>query len=160
MKRRAALLALGALAAGGAVRAASSPTAIALARDFVDDGRRARLARVPIVVLYSLPGCPYCEEIRRSHLAPMLREPGAAAKVIIRQVDVNGGQSLVGFSGEATTHAGFAATRGVKMAPVVHFLSPVGESTAPPLVGMLLPDFYAAYFDASFEAASAKARVG
>jgi len=160
MKRRDAILAMGALAMGQAVRAAPPQIALPLARDFGEDGRRARQARIPIVVLYSLPGCPYCEEIRRSHLAPMLRDPGAAAKLIIRQVDVNGGQALVGFSGEATTHARHAGERGVKMAPVVHFLSPSGEPTVPPLVGMLLPDFYSAYLEASLEAASAVARTG
>jgi len=160
MKRRDAILAMGALAMGQAVRAAPPQIALPLARDFGEDGRRARQARIPIVVLYSLPGCPYCEEIRRAHLGPLLREPGAAARLIIRQVDVNGGQALVDFSGESSTHGRHAGRRGVRMAPVVHFLSPTGEPIAPPLVGMLLPDCYAAYLDASLEAAAAKAKAG
>ena len=159
MKRREALLAMGALAAAGAVRAAP-PTGIPLARDFGDDGRRARAARIPIVVLYSLPGCPYCEEIRRSHLAPMWRESGSSGRLIIRQVDVNGEQALVGFSGETTTHARHARERGVKMAPVVHFLWAAGDPLAPPVVGRVVPDFYAAYLDASLETATAKVRAG
>ena len=111
MNRRLALMALGALAAARVAGAAGTPPALPLARDFADDGRLARQARIPIVVLYSLPGCPYCEEIRRAHLGPLLREPGAAARLIIRQVDVNGGQALVDFSGESSTHGRHAGRR-------------------------------------------------
>ena len=88
----------------------------------------------------------------------MLRETGQVAKPVIRQVDVNGTQGLVGFSGEATTHGRYALERGIRLAPVVHFLSPAGESIAPPLVGMLLPDFYGAYLADSLAAARESVR--
>ncbi len=152
MNRRESLLALG-LAAFPALSRAETP--IPLARDLREDGRVARAAVVPIVILFSLPGCPYCEEIRRSHLAPMLRDPKQASRAIVRQVDVNGAQAITGFRGEATTHGATAGERGVKRAPVVQFWSPEGTAIVAPLVGMLLPDFYAAYFESALEAAKA-----
>lgn len=152
MNRRESLAALAALAAMPAVGAGP---ALVFASDLRADGEAARVSRVPIVVLFSLPGCPYCEEIRRSHLVPMTKDPRRAGRALVRQVDVNSDRAVVGFRGEATTHARIAAAHGVKMAPVVHFWSPRGEPISAPLVGMLLPDFYAAYLEAGLDEARA-----
>lgn len=151
MNRRDALFALGALAAWPSEAATAS---LPPAKDLRADGERARIARVPIVVLFSLPGCPFCEQVRRSHLVPITRDPARAARAIIRQVDVNSSAAAVGFRGESTTHARIADEHGVKMAPVVQFWSARGEALTEPLVGMLLPDFYEAYLEAALESAS------
>ncbi len=102
MNRRESLAALAALAA---MPAAGAGPALVLASDLRADGEAARASRVPIVVLFSLPGCPYCEEIRRSHLVPMTKDPRRAGRALVRQVDVNSDRAVVGFRGEATTHA-------------------------------------------------------
>lgn len=153
--RRAFLLVAPALALAKAAGAAPR-TDIPLATDLRADGRDSRARKVPIVVLFSLPGCPYCEIVRRSHLAPMLRDPRAAARVIIRQVDIDGDQPIAGFTGERVTPAQIARAHGVRAAPVVAFWDGDGKPIAEPLSGMLLPDFYSAYLDAALEAARAR----
>jgi len=130
-----------------------APGALPLAADFREDGRLSRARRAPIVILFSLPGCPYCEIVRRSHLAPMLADPAQASRVIVRQVDIGSDEAVVGFSGERTTHAAIAKAHDVRSAPVVAFWDGEGRPVADPLRGMLLPDFYSAYLEAALQAA-------
>lgn len=153
--RRRVLLALATL---GLARAAgaSGESSIPLATDLRADGRLSRERREPIVILFSLPGCPYCEAVRRSHLAPMLRAPGSAGRMIVRQVDVGVEEPVTGFGGERTTHAAVARAHGVRFAPVVAFWDAEGRALAEPLKGMLLPDFYGAYLDDAIASARAK----
>jgi len=140
-----------AMARGAGVPADRLPPAT----DLRADGRDSRSRRVPIVILFSLPGCPYCEIVRRSHLLPMLRDP-KAPPVIVRQVDVDSDQAVVGFDGKTTTHAAIARAYDVRAVPVVAFWDGDGRPLADPLKGMLLPDFYSAYLDSAIESARAR----
>jgi thioredoxin-related protein len=128
------------------------------ATDLHADGRLATARRLPIVILFSLPGCPYCEIVRRSQLAPMLRDPRQSARAIIREIDIDGDAPLVGFAGERTTHAQIARAHGVRAAPVVAFWDGAGKPIAESLTGMLLPDFYSAYLEAALATAESKLR--
>ena len=154
MDRRRFLVLAPGLAA--ALAAAAPQTPLPLAADLQADGRDSRSRRVPIVILFSLPGCPYCEVVRRSHLAPMLRDPRESARAIIRQVDIDSDQSVVGFGGAPTTHEAIARAHGVRSVPVVAFWDGEGRPLADPLNGMLLADFYAAYLDSALESARSR----
>jgi len=158
--RRRFLLVAAALVLAGAPHAGTDAGAeeLAPATDLQADGRLAAARRLPIVVLFSLPGCPYCEIVRRSQLAPMLRDPRQSARAIIREIDIDSDAPLVGFAGERTTHAQVARGHGVRAAPVVAFWDGTGKLIAEPLSGMLLPDFYAAYLEAALATAESKLR--
>ena len=150
--RRNFLLGMTALGWALAAKAAPAP-AIPLAMDLQADGRLVRRRLAPIVVLFSLPGCPYCEIVRRSHLAPLLADPKQSSRVIVRQVDIDSDEAVVGFSGERTTHAAIAKAHDVRSAPVVAFWDGEGRPIAEPLKGMLLADFYSAYLESALQAA-------
>jgi hypothetical protein len=155
MDRRRFLLAAPAL--GTALAADAAPDSrVPLATNLQADGRDCRARRVPIVVFFSLPGCPYCEIVRRSHLLPMLRDPKQAGRAIIRQVDIGSDEAVVGFGGASTTHAAIARVHGVRSVPVVAFWDWGGRPVADPLKGMLLPDFYSAYLDSALETARSR----
>lgn len=97
----------------------------------------------PLVLLVSLPGCPYCERIRREHLSPLLRESGGG----VIQIDLGSTQPLIDFDGVTRTHDAVARARNASFAPTVMFLGPRGDEIAERLVGAGVPDFYAAYLD-------------
>jgi len=156
MKRREVILALSALAAAPALRAAEAPD-LPLASDLRADARLARERRIPIVILFSLPRCPYCSEVRRAHLLPLLRDPAQASRAIIRQVNLGSDDRIVGIDGGPTTHDAIARFHGVRAAPEVAFWDSQGRPVAEPLKGMLLPDFYAAYLESAL--ATARARM-
>ncbi|MDB5751070.1 MAG: hypothetical protein JWP65_1491 [Ramlibacter sp.] len=106
-----------------------------------DELAAALLERKALVVMVSLPGCPFCRFVRNSHLAPMLRE---TAQPIV-QVDMQGRQPLLDVAGRATTHGAMVPAWKVRAAPTVLFLGRGGIEVAPRLVGASIPDFYGAY---------------
>lgn len=161
MNRRELLLGLPAL-----MLAARSPAAavlppapdLPLVSELRADARRVESTRVPLVVLFSLPNCPYCHEVRRSHLLPLGRESGRANSLLLRQVNIGGAEKAVEFDGASTTHAGIARRRGIRGAPEVVFWDAGGNPLAEPLRGMLLPDFYSAYLEEALETAASRLR--
>jgi hypothetical protein len=110
----------------------------------------AALARSsPLVVMVSLPGCPFCKVVRESHLAPMHAEQGLP----VVQVDMQSRQSLRDFKGGSTTHERQIEAWGVRIAPTVLFVGRGGSEVAQRLVGGMLPDFYGAYLEQRLETA-------
>jgi thioredoxin-related protein len=137
--------------------ASAAPTSLEPAIDLGADAKSVANGGVPLIVLVSLPGCPHCEVVRRSHLLPILNDATATRKPLIRQVELNGQEILRDFSGRTTTHGEFSRRYKIRIAPVVMFFDARGEMIAAPLVGSTIPDFYGAYFDAAL--AEARSRL-
>lgn len=147
MARRSLLLGGALLLATSASRseAADLPLARALPQHLA-----AALARgLPLTVMVSLPGCPFCKVVRDSHLAPLLREQAVA----VVQLDMGSTLPLLEGSGQLTSHAEQVRRWGVKVAPTLLFLGGQGREVAERLVGALLPDFYGAYLAQRLETA-------
>jgi hypothetical protein len=126
------------------------------APDLTRDARESAARRIPIVILYSLPGCAHCEILRRSHLAPLAAQKPARA--IVRQINLQSTVPLRDFAGNATTHANFVKVRAVSFAPIVQVLDHTGKLIADPLVGSMLADFYGAYLEDALQKAEAAVR--
>ena len=104
----------------------------------------AAAKKEPLVLLISLPGCPYCELVRRNYLLPAQRDAGLQAW----QLNISDRTTpLVGFDGKATTAAGQVALWKAGFTPTVLFLGPSGQDLAERLVGLASLDFYGAYLD-------------
>lgn len=97
----------------------------------------------PLVVMVSLPGCPFCRVARENYLVPMLREQ----QLPIVQVDMQSKQLLRAFSGADVTHERQIQDWRIRIAPTVLFFGPQGVEVAERLVGAMLPDFYGAYLE-------------
>jgi hypothetical protein len=104
---------------------------------------QAAVAREPLVLLVSLPGCPYCELVRRSYLLP-LRAQGLHAW----QIDLTDARTAIAdFSGAASTGAQLARRWQARVAPTLLFFDAAGRELAQRLVGIAVPDFFGAYLD-------------
>lgn len=155
--QRFALLRMAILAWGIAHSAAAQAAPdVPLARDFSEDGRTAHATRRVIVVLFSTGGCPWCQRVREEYLSPMLANPADAARIIVREVDIDGRETLADFSGAGTTHAAFAGRYEVRFAPSVLVLGPRGEQLAAPLIGFGTADYYGFYLEERIEAGRAR----
>ena len=98
----------------------------------------------PLVMLISLPGCVYCELVRRSYLLPARRDTELQAW----QLDVsNKTTPLIGVDGKPTTAALQAKAWKATFTPTVLFLGSQGQELAERLVGIAVPDFYGAYLE-------------
>ena len=98
----------------------------------------------PLVILVTLPGCPFCEVVRRSYLLPARADSGLQAW----QLDVTDRTTpLIGFNGQPTTAALQAKAWKATFTPTVLFLGGQGQALAERLVGIAVPDFYGAYLE-------------
>lgn len=96
----------------------------------------------PLVLLVTLPGCPYCELVRRSYLLPARQDAGLHAW----QLDVsNRTTAMLGLDGKPTTAALQTRAWKASFTPTVLFLGARGQELAERLVGIAVPDFYGAY---------------
>ncbi len=111
--------------------------------------REAARERTVVVALFSLPGCPFCEAIRRDQLRHLAREQ-ATQRVRVVEYDLTDRRP---FSGPAArtpapdSPAALAASLDVRLAPTVAFIGPDGKEIAERLVGYSSPDFYGAYLE-------------
>lgn len=125
-----------------ALRAAEGRVVLPPARALADEAKAAARAGHPLVVMVSLPGCPFCRMARDSYLGPLREERG----VPVVQVDMRSGDAVRDFQGTWRTHDDLVRGWRVDVAPTLLFLGPGGRELAPRL-GAVLPDFYGAYLD-------------
>ena len=99
-------------------------------------------------MLVSLPGCLYCERIRREHLTPMRRESGSG----VVQIDLGSARTLVDFDGMTRSHDAVAPATRASRRPCCRS-DRMAMNFAERLVGAGLPDFYGAYLEQRLAAA-------
>jgi thioredoxin-related protein len=109
---------------------------------------------MPLILLVSLSDCNFCEQIRRQHLAPLLK-----TGVPVWQIHLDTDGKLVNFDGKTITERQFAKDLKVRVAPSVYFFDAQGRQIAEPLVGTMLDDFYAAYLDNAILAGGGKLKA-
>lgn len=124
--------------------AQAKDTALPVPTSLAQAALAARAQGQPLVLLISLPGCVYCEMVRRSYLMPLLPDAGLQAW----QLDItNRSALLIGFDGKPTTAALQSKTLKATFTPTVLFLGSQGQELAERLVGIAVPDFYGAYLE-------------
>ncbi|WP_432259073.1 SoxW family protein [Cupriavidus sp. TMH.W2] len=130
--------------------AAASPARLPPATDLAAHGTEAARRGEPLVVLVSMPGCGYCDAVRRNYLGPQ----AAAGEIAVRELDMTADTPLRDADGSLTTARDWARAHQVRVAPTVLFLDRQGRAAASPLPGMQ-PDFYGAYLEQALDQARA-----
>jgi hypothetical protein len=124
-----------------AVRAQAVPAHLPPLDDLRPLLDHVRRRRVPLLVLFSTPGCRFCREVRTSYLAPRHAANGASDP-IIREVDITAPTQFIDADGATTTHRDFAARFGVRVVPVVMLFGDRLHPLTEPLVGIDRAGFY------------------
>ncbi|BDB22926.1 thioredoxin [Cupriavidus sp. P-10] len=145
---RLATCALLATAAGTALAAGTAH--LPAATDLGAHGAEAAQRGEPLVLLVSMPGCGYCDAVRRNYLGPQ----AAAGEIAVRELDLTAVTPLRDADGTVTTARDWARAHQVRVAPTVLFLDRQGRAAASPLRGMQ-PDFYGAYLEQALDQARA-----
>jgi thioredoxin-related protein len=143
----AAILALAFTMFAPALHAQTPGPALRAVDDLARDGHMAMQRRVPIVILFSLPGCSYCEVVRRNYLAPLLQDGEPGKRPLVRETDMSSHGPLQGFAGEAGSGSALAKQYGIRVAPSVLVLDGRGTQIAPVLEGGDVAGMYGAYLD-------------
>ena len=142
--------------AGAAGAAATLPAPLDLQRD----ARQAQASGKPLLILFSLPGCRFCDEVRQNYLAPLLRGVPVAERPIIHEIEIGGTQTFVGLQGERTSHRSFASNFNIRIAPTVVFIDSSGQHLTAPIVGGDTAGLYGGYLDNAFAEAAQKLAAG
>ena len=151
---QAAILAWGLMLPG----TASAANGLIHAADFKADAKLAIQREVPVLVVFTSPGCHYCERVKREYLLPMQKDPTYRKRVLIREVTVGATTPLINFDGTPTTEGAFASAHKVYMVPTVKVLDTHGNDTGEAIVGMLTPDYYYGYLESAIDEGGHKVR--
>lgn len=143
------------LLVGNAI-ADSKPVSVPMLSDLAADAVQAQAESKPIVLFFSLPGCPFCHVVRNNYLQPLLRDSQAKQRPIIREVDISSTQSLRNFDRTAGSPRSVAQRYKVFAAPTVIFVDAAGCMLAPPIVGGDIAGVYGGYLDNAFEMSARK----
>jgi Thioredoxin-like domain len=142
--------ALGIAAFGASTPAFAKDTALPVPASLPEALLTAAGKGEPLVLLVSLPGCPYCELVRRNYLLPGRKNRGVQAWQLST---TDATTPLVAFGGTTTTAAAQVKFWNVRVTPTVLFFGPQGQELAERLVGAAIPDFYGAYLEERIDSA-------
>ncbi|MFM8557998.1 MAG: thioredoxin fold domain-containing protein [Betaproteobacteria bacterium] len=106
----------------------------------------------PMVVMFSLRGCPWCDALRREHFAGLIAAQQQLG-ILAVEVDMTDSRAFASpqqvptpASLRADSPRDLSRHYRVRLAPTVLFLGPQGE-VADRLVGYGSPDFFGAYLE-------------
>lgn len=129
--------------------------------------REAFASRRPLVLMFSLRGCPWCDSLRREHFAG-LQKRQAAEGVLAIELDMTDARRFESVPQQQAHDPGgwrsgasprdIARALRVRLAPTLLFLGPDSE-LAERLVGYASPDFFGAYLDQRIEQARLRMRA-
>jgi thioredoxin-related protein len=146
VKRRAACIAIAAGLPGLAIPVHAAQE-LALLASFQADAALAAGKGRPLVLFFSLPGCRYCDQLRRHYLLALARRGE-----VVREVVIDSDAPVAGLPG-AATHRALARKMAVAFAPVVLLVDAHGQALADPIVGGDVAGLYGGYLDNAFDEA-------
>ncbi len=117
--------------------------------------QKAQAKSMPLVVMVTLEGCPYCKVVRQNYL-PEYLEKG----IPILELDMNSGEAIRGETGLTTSAREWAKDKGIRIAPTLLWLGENGQELVARLTGMSSADFYGAYLDDRMNQAAQRVRSG
>lgn len=113
-------------------------------------------ASEPLLLFFTLKGCPYCENARRQYLGPMSREAQWTGRARIREVAIE--SNLRDFSGAGISGRDLARSYGVHVYPTVIVVGRDGRPLAEALAGFGVPDLYGASLAERIDTATTRLR--
>ena len=133
--------------AGNAYAQDSADVMIEQPHDMHALGAIAAKRDLPVLLMFSADGCPYCERVEEDFLKPMLISGDYTNKVLIRMVKVDDAGDVTDFDGRRMSMDDFARRYQVRVTPTVVFLDAHGHQLAQRLIGISTPDFYGGDLD-------------
>ncbi len=121
----------------------SKNTLLPLPTDLQAIARAAARDGQPLVLMVSLPGCPWCELLRRNYLTPMRAEGLPAFEFMVNDRS----SALRDFQGQSLSPEALARQWKVSMTPTLLFFGREGQEIAPRIEGVASADFIGAVID-------------
>jgi len=115
---------------------------IKVTRDLQQAGRLSIELQRPLVILFSINDCEFCELIRDVFLQPMQESSIYSQKIIIREIQADSFLKLGDFNGEKVGAGVIAHRYHADVSPTLVFLDGQGKELAEALVGITSVEAY------------------
>jgi thioredoxin-related protein len=123
------------------------------AKDLSADARLARSGEMPILLLVSQDHCPFCTQIKRDILRPMIISGEYEGRLLMREIFIDLGSRIVDFTGDERDSSQFTGSYGVYLTPTLLFLGPDGKELTERIVGIQTPEMFFYYVDKAIQTA-------
>ena len=132
---------------------------VVVSTDLQADAVLAAKRKLPLLLMFSMQGCTYCEIVEEDFLRPMLISGDYADKVIIRMLMTDSFNQVKDFNGEQIEVGDLADRYNASLTPTVVFVNSQGSVIAETLVGLTTPDFYGGDLDDQIDLALQKIKT-
>ncbi|MDH5391860.1 MAG: thioredoxin fold domain-containing protein [Gammaproteobacteria bacterium] len=126
---------------------------IAEASNLQKDGITAQQKGIPVLLEFSMQGCPFCEQVEEEVLKPMLISGDYDNKVMLRKVMIDEDTVITDFNGKRITYEALASRYNVFVTPTLVLVHGNGAVMGLEMVGVSSIDFYGAYLDQAIDRA-------
>jgi len=106
---------------------------VPLTRDLRADALAAAQQHRPLLLFFTLEGCPYCARVRRAYLGPMSNDPEQMKRALFREIPIEA--TVPDFAGKPRLGRDIADELKITIYPTVVLVDAKGQVLAPPLVG-------------------------
>ncbi len=125
---------------------------IEVAVDLARQGRQVTQQQQIFLLYVSRPDCPYCAQLEKAVLLPMLKDPLLTEKIYLAELSWTSAL-ITDFNGEQRPGADVVNEYKVFGTPTLLFLDGTGREIADRLVGYQSVDFYWSYFERTIASA-------
>lgn len=153
MKTLFRLLCIICLLALSTLTVADSHDLIMTSSDWSVEASQAKVAGIPIMVIFSTDHCPYCVRLREEVLKPLLRNGALKGKVLMREFNIDDGGKITDFDGERVRAGIFVSRYSIYATPTVVLVDHHGKPLTEPIVGFNGADSYTRFLDEAISSA-------
>jgi thioredoxin-related protein len=126
-----------------------------MAEDFFIDSQKSRKNIIPILIMFSVPGCGYCKKIKEEVLSPMAKLEEYSNKIIIRHVDSSSNEVINNFFNEEVSQSDFSFNYAINLFPTVVLVDNYGV-ILDKIIGVIVEDYYWMFLDEAIESSTYK----
>lgn len=121
--------------------------------DLSADSQLASSGGMPILLLVSQDHCPFCIQLKEEILHPMLISGEYNGRLLMREIFIDLGSTVVDFHHRERESAQFTGSYGVYLTPTLLFLGPDGTELTERIIGIQTPEMFFFYVDKAIQEA-------
>ncbi|MBT2968366.1 MAG: hypothetical protein B6D72_01695 [gamma proteobacterium symbiont of Ctena orbiculata] len=134
--------------------------AIEVVSDLTEAGKKARDENIPILLMVSQDHCPFCHQLKREVLNPMIISGEYDDKVVIIELLIDIGENVINFEGRNVDAGSIATNYNIWVTPTLLFLDYQGKEVHKRMLGVNTIEMYGYYLDESLKEALTAVKQG
>ncbi len=120
----------------------------------------AKEKNLPLLILFSIEHCPFCQLVKEDFLKPMLISGNYKDKVIIRELHADMTSTFFGRLGEQQSALKYARKMGISLYPTMVFIDEKGCQLSENIKGVNTPSMFGGRIDMAIDEANEKLKKG